>query len=90
MTVTEAAMRSTRSLWNAEASAAPRPATDRPGGILVAALSPIDGRAQDKVLNLYSARHYQTDDALYDNFTEQTGHQDRTASNSVTSHWCSG
>ncbi|HEU4621501.1 MAG TPA: extracellular solute-binding protein [Burkholderiaceae bacterium] len=29
--------------------------------------------AQDKVLNLYSARHYQTDEALYDNFTKQTG-----------------
>jgi len=29
--------------------------------------------AQDKVLNLYSARHYQTDQALYDNFTKQTG-----------------
>ncbi len=29
--------------------------------------------AQDKVLNLYSARHYQTDEALYANFTQQTG-----------------
>lgn len=29
--------------------------------------------AQDKVLNLYSARHYQTDEALYSNFTRQTG-----------------
>jgi iron(III) transport system substrate-binding protein len=29
--------------------------------------------AQDKVLNLYSARHYQTDEALYANFTKQTG-----------------
>ena len=29
--------------------------------------------AQDKVLNLYSARHYQTDEALYTNFTKQTG-----------------
>lgn len=29
--------------------------------------------AQDKVLNLYSARHYQTDEALYSNFTAQTG-----------------
>jgi iron(III) transport system substrate-binding protein len=42
-------------------------------GIVVAALSPLDSRAQDKVLNLYSARHYQTDNALYDNFTRQTG-----------------
>ncbi|RPH58496.1 MAG: Fe(3+) ABC transporter substrate-binding protein [Burkholderiales bacterium] len=29
--------------------------------------------AQDKVLNLYSARHYQTDEALYAEFTKQTG-----------------
>ncbi|MBT9596953.1 MAG: extracellular solute-binding protein [Vitreoscilla sp.] len=29
--------------------------------------------AQQQVLNLYSARHYQTDDALYDNFTKATG-----------------
>ena len=29
--------------------------------------------AQEKVLNLYSARHYQTDEALYSNFTQATG-----------------
>jgi iron(III) transport system substrate-binding protein len=29
--------------------------------------------AQEKILNLYSARHYQTDEALYANFTRQTG-----------------
>ena len=29
--------------------------------------------AQEKVLNLYSARHYSTDQALYDNFTKATG-----------------
>ena len=29
--------------------------------------------ADDKQLNLYSARHYQTDEALYANFTKQTG-----------------
>ena len=29
--------------------------------------------AQDKVLNLYSSRHYQTDEALYSGFTRQTG-----------------
>ena len=28
---------------------------------------------QDRILNLYSSRHYQTDQALYDNFTKQTG-----------------
>jgi iron(III) transport system substrate-binding protein len=30
-------------------------------------------QAQASVLNLYSARHYQTDEALYDNFTKATG-----------------
>ena len=29
--------------------------------------------AQEQVLNLYSARHYSTDEALYDNFTKATG-----------------
>ena len=29
--------------------------------------------AQDKVLNLYTSRHYQTDEALYQNFTKATG-----------------
>lgn len=29
--------------------------------------------AQEKVLNLYSSRHYQTDEALYSNFTKATG-----------------
>ncbi len=29
--------------------------------------------AQERVLNLYSARHYQTDEALYTNFTKTTG-----------------
>jgi len=29
--------------------------------------------AQDQVLNLYSARHYSTDEALYSNFTKTTG-----------------
>lgn len=32
-------------------------------------------QAQDKVLNLYTSRHYQTDEALYDNFTRQTGYK---------------
>jgi iron(III) transport system substrate-binding protein len=31
------------------------------------------GHAQEQVLNLYSARHYQTDEALYSNFTKATG-----------------
>lgn len=29
--------------------------------------------AEENVLNLYSARHYQTDEALYANFTKETG-----------------
>jgi iron(III) transport system substrate-binding protein len=29
--------------------------------------------AQDQIVNLYSARHYQTDEALYSNFTKTTG-----------------
>ncbi len=30
-------------------------------------------QAQEKVLNIYSARHYQTDELLYGGFTKQTG-----------------
>jgi iron(III) transport system substrate-binding protein len=30
-------------------------------------------QAQEKVLNIYSARHYQTDEALFDDFTKATG-----------------
>lgn len=38
------------------------------------ALSAVAGaQAEDKELNIYSARHYQTDDALYGDFTKQTG-----------------
>src|SRR5512134_273021 len=42
-------------------------------GVVSAAFMPLDGGAQEKVLNLYSARHYQTDEALYADFTKQTG-----------------
>lgn len=44
-------------------------------GLLALALSALTpaAQAQDNVLNLYSARHYQTDEALYANFTKQTG-----------------
>jgi iron(III) transport system substrate-binding protein len=38
-----------------------------------ALLLALPAAAQDKVLNLYSARHYQTDEALYANFTKATG-----------------
>jgi iron(III) transport system substrate-binding protein len=41
--------------------------------LLLAALCAHTALAQEKVLNLYSARHYQTDEALYANFTRQTG-----------------
>ena len=43
--------------------------------LIFAALAPLalSVHADEKVLNLYSARHYQTDEALYANFTKQTG-----------------
>ena len=39
----------------------------------LAALALVPAQAQDKVLNLYTSRHYQTDEALYADFTKQTG-----------------
>jgi iron(III) transport system substrate-binding protein len=39
------------------------------GGLLISA----HAAAQEQVLNLYSARHYPTDEALYSNFTKATG-----------------
>lgn len=39
----------------------------------LAAATSFAAQAEEKVLNLYSARHYQTDERLYDNFTKQTG-----------------
>ena len=42
--------------------------------VLVSAIAIAPARAaEEPVLNLYSARHYQTDEALYDNFTKATG-----------------
>ncbi len=41
--------------------------------ILIAAASALSVHAQDKVLNLYSARHYQTDEVMYETFTKTTG-----------------
>ena len=32
-----------------------------------------NAQAEEKILNLYSARHYQTDEALYTGFTQKTG-----------------
>lgn len=42
---------------------------------MAAALFGVAGTAsaQEQVVNLYSARHYQTDEALYSNFTKATG-----------------
>ena len=44
-------------------------------GFIAAAFLSVGGGvlAQEQVLNLYSARHYQTDEALYGNFTKTTG-----------------
>ncbi len=51
-----------------------------PGSAAIAAalaatlsLAALPTQAQEQVLNLYSARHYQTDEALYTNFTRATG-----------------
>jgi iron(III) transport system substrate-binding protein len=41
--------------------------------VVTALLGAWPATAQDKVLNLYSSRHYNTDEALYANFTKQTG-----------------
>ncbi len=45
------------------------------GALLAAAVlcAPALRAAEEPVLNLYSARHYQTDEALYANFTKATG-----------------
>ncbi len=46
------------------------------GALAVAAagaLLPLTGQSQEQVLNLYSARHYNTDEALYAGFTKATG-----------------
>jgi iron(III) transport system substrate-binding protein len=40
---------------------------------VAAAVVAIPALGQEKVLNLYTSRHYQTDEALYDNFTRKTG-----------------
>lgn len=39
--------------------------------LFITSLLPV--QAQDKVVNVYSSRHYETDEALYANFTKQTG-----------------
>ena len=41
--------------------------------LLVSTVVSVPVMAQEKVLNLYSSRHYQTDEALYSRFTQKTG-----------------
>ncbi len=41
--------------------------------VATTALFSIDAQAQQQVLNLYSSRHYNTDEALYANFEKKTG-----------------
>lgn len=41
--------------------------------LTLAAATALPALAQDKVLNIYSARHYQTDEVMYDTFTKTTG-----------------
>lgn len=60
------------------AKAYQRPATTRGAHLTLAAfLTLVSGfaGAADQTLNLYSARHYQTDEALYADFTRSTGIQ---------------
>ena len=47
--------------------------TLRPFALLLALLLPLGTIAQEKVVNIYSSRHYQTDEALYSGFTKLTG-----------------
>ena len=42
-------------------------------GLLLATFTIGEALAQDKVLNLYTARHYQTDEAFYTGYTKATG-----------------
>jgi iron(III) transport system substrate-binding protein len=50
-----------------------RPSFVRFAALALAAVVTTAAQAQAPVLNLYSARHYQTDEALYENFTKATG-----------------
>src|SRR5688500_20269030 len=45
----------------------------RPFALVAVLLVPLASAAQDKVVNVYSSRHYQTDEALYSGFTKKTG-----------------
>jgi iron(III) transport system substrate-binding protein len=48
-------------------------ATAKIAGAIVAVLLAGSALAQDKVVNVYSSRHYHTDEALYAGFTKATG-----------------
>src|SRR3979411_1541491 len=50
-----------------------RPALATLSSTLAALLLSGAALAEDKVVNIYSARHYQTDEALYSGFTKATG-----------------
>ncbi|HET6264737.1 MAG TPA: Fe(3+) ABC transporter substrate-binding protein [Usitatibacter sp.] len=43
--------------------------------VLAAFGAAVPAIAQERILNLYTSRHYQTDEALYDNFTKATGYK---------------
>ena len=47
--------------------------TLRPFALLLALLLPLGALAQENAVNVYSSRHYQTDEALYSGFTKLTG-----------------
>ncbi len=47
--------------------------TLRPFALLFTLLLPLGGVAQENAVNVYSSRHYQTDEALYSGFTKLTG-----------------
>ena len=65
---------------NAACKQSPKPAVSRRRGatrttvaLLAACLGLPGAQAAEQTLNLYSARHYQTDEALYADFTRSTG-----------------
>ncbi len=52
-----------------------QPTSLRLAAATLLAAAALGANAQDKTLNLYSARHYQSDEALFSNFTKATGIQ---------------
>ena len=57
-------------------------------GVVAALAAPLQSRAQEKVLNLYSARHYQTDEALYSTSPSKPASRS-TASKRAMNRYCS-